>query len=56
MRTMFLLQYISDEELRSTIQSATNKSEAFNGFTKWLSFGGKGVICGKRSGQTANSD
>jgi TnpA family transposase len=44
MHTMFLLQYMSDEELRSTIQSATNKSEAFNGFAKWLSFGGEGVI------------
>jgi TnpA family transposase len=35
---------MSDEELKSTIQSATNKSEAFNGFTKWLSFGGEGII------------
>ncbi len=39
-RTTFLLQYMADAELRSTIQSATNKSEAFNGFTKWLFFGG----------------
>ncbi|MCS0824829.1 Tn3 family transposase [Cytobacillus firmus] len=43
-RTMFLLNYLSDEELRITIQAATNKSESFNGFTKWLSFGGDGVI------------
>ncbi|MFS0882885.1 Tn3 family transposase [Metabacillus niabensis] len=43
-RTLFLLQYIADEDLRSTIQSATNKSEAFNGFTKWLFFGGLGII------------
>ncbi|WP_141540691.1 Tn3 family transposase [Bacillus cereus] len=43
-RTIFLLQYMTDEELRSTIQSATNKSEAFNGFTKWLFFGGEGII------------
>jgi TnpA family transposase len=43
-RTGFLLQYIHDADLRSTIQAATNKSEAFNGFTKWLSFGGEGVI------------
>ncbi|WP_412839761.1 Tn3 family transposase [Bacillus paranthracis] len=43
-RTLFLLNYLSDEELRSTIQAATNKSEPFNGFTKWLSFGGDGVI------------
>ncbi|GGJ77170.1 transposase [Virgibacillus salexigens] len=43
-RTKFLLKYMSDEELRATIHSATNKSEAFNGFTKWLSFGGEGII------------
>ncbi|MEK4282532.1 MULTISPECIES: Tn3 family transposase [unclassified Cytobacillus] len=43
-RTLFLLNYLSDEDLRSTIQAATNKSESFNGFTKWLSFGGDGVI------------
>ncbi|MGG0645668.1 Tn3 family transposase [Bacillus mycoides] len=43
-RTMFLLQFMSNEELRRTIQSATNKSEAFNGFTKWLFFGGEGII------------
>ena len=43
-RTGFLLQYINDEELRSMIQAATNKSEAFNGFVRWLSFGGHGVI------------
>jgi hypothetical protein len=35
---------MADEDLRSTIQSATNKSEAFNGFTKWLFFGGLGII------------
>ena len=43
-RTRFLLRYMADEELRSTIQAATNKSESFNGFTKWLFFGGEGII------------
>lgn len=43
-RTGFLLQYLADAELRATIQAATNKSEAFNGFAKWLFFGGEGVI------------
>src|SRR2546421_1376688 len=43
-RTHFLLHYLGDAELRSTIQSATNKSEAFNGFAKWAFFGGEGVI------------
>ena len=31
-------------DLRQTITAATNKSEAFNGFTKWVGFGGHGVI------------
>lgn len=43
-RTCFLLKYISDPEVRTTIQEATNKSESFNGFVKWVSFGGEGVI------------
>jgi TnpA family transposase len=43
-RTCFLLQYISDINIRRTIQESTNKSEAFNGFIKWLFFGGEGVI------------
>ncbi|MGH0758452.1 Tn3 family transposase [Bacillus cereus] len=43
-RTLFLLKYLSDEQLRSTIQAATNKSESFNGFAKWLFFGGEGII------------
>ena len=43
-RTMFLLDYINDVELRRTIQAATNKSEQFNDFVQWLFFGGEGVI------------
>jgi len=43
-RTGFLLQYLNDAQLRATIQAATNKSEAFNHFVQWLSFGGEGVI------------
>lgn len=43
-RTMFLLKYIADEQLRRTIQTATNKSESINVFTKWLFFGGEGII------------
>lgn len=31
-RTMFLLRYISEADLRQAIQSATNKSERFNEF------------------------
>ena len=43
-RTGFLLQYLNDPELRATIQSATNKSESFNRFAKWIGFGREGLI------------
>lgn len=43
-RTVFLLQYLSDGQLREQITASTNKAEAYNGFSKWLSFGGDGVI------------
>lgn len=43
-RTSFLLDYIHSLELRKAIQSGTNKSEAFNGFTKWVSFGKNATI------------
>ncbi|QBY56181.1 Tn3 family transposase [Cupriavidus oxalaticus] len=43
-RTLFLLKYLSDPELRRTIHAATNKSEQFNDFAQWLMFGGDGVI------------
>jgi TnpA family transposase len=43
-RTIFLLQYISNLDLRRMIQSATNKSEAFNKFVQFVCFGGDGVI------------
>jgi len=43
-RTVFLLQYLTDAELRQTIQAATNKSKAFNRFVQWLFFGGEGII------------
>ena len=44
LRTIFLLRYLSDGELRRTIQAATNKSERFNQFVQWVSFGGHSVI------------
>jgi len=43
-RTVFLLQYISDIDIRRTITATTNKVEAYNGFSKWLFFGGHGII------------
>ncbi len=43
-RTIFLLKFIADEALRRMINAATNISEAWNGFIKWVAFGGQGVI------------
>ncbi|MBC7659467.1 MAG: Tn3 family transposase, partial [Chitinophagaceae bacterium] len=43
-RTIFLLSSIGDPELRRTIQAFTNESEAFNGFSQSVSFGGGGII------------
>ena len=43
-RTIFLLQYISDRELREQITASTNKVESYNGYAKFFFFGGEGVI------------
>ena len=43
-RTIFLLQFINDEDLRRTINAATNVAEAWNGFVQWVAFGSEGVI------------
>jgi TnpA family transposase len=43
-RTIFLLQYISSPELRQQITATTNKAEGYNGFSKWVQFGGDGMI------------
>jgi TnpA family transposase len=40
-RTIFLLQYLDDADLRNMVQACTNKSESFNRLAKWLSFGGE---------------
>ena len=38
-RTLFLLDYISDVELRETITAQTNKVEAYNALSDWCAFG-----------------
>lgn len=43
-RTIFLLRFMNEEELRRTISAATNIAEAWNGFVQWVAFGGEGVI------------
>jgi TnpA family transposase len=40
-RTEFLLNWISDLELRRITTGSLNKSEDFNRFTKWVAFGGQ---------------
>ena len=43
-RTLFLLEYITDSGLRRTIHAATCKSEEFNEFARWLFFANGGKI------------
>lgn len=43
-RTVYLLNYISDPELREEVHAQTNRVEAFNGFVKWFYFGGESTI------------
>lgn len=43
-RTIFLLNYIHDPEMRRMIQAATCKSEEFNQFIGWVRFGDGGII------------
>ncbi len=43
-RTMFLLRYISDPELRRTVHAETNKAEEFHQFAGWAFFGGEGIM------------
>ena len=43
-RTIFLLNYINDIELRRVIHAATCKSEEFNNFIDWVAFGHEGTI------------
>ena len=43
-RTIYLLEFISNIELREQVTETTNKTESYNGFSKWFSFGGDGII------------
>jgi TnpA family transposase len=43
-RTEFLLRFLSSMGLRRRITAATNKAESYNGFSKWLLFGGDGIV------------
>ncbi|MFI7643108.1 Tn3 family transposase [Nonomuraea sp. NPDC049400] len=39
-RTVALLRYLADPALRARVTAATNRVESYNGFSKWLGFGG----------------
>ncbi len=43
-RSMFLLNYIDDMDLRKTIHAGTCKSEEFNQFISWVRFGDGGMV------------
>ena len=43
-RTTFLLDYISDMNLRQNITDTTNKAEAYNGLSDWVRFGSKKLV------------
>ena len=40
-RTQFLLEYISDPNMREGINADTNKVESFNNLSDWISFGSR---------------
>jgi TnpA family transposase len=44
LRSMFLLEFVSDNQLRREVQTATTKIEAYNGFSQWITFGGDGIL------------
>jgi hypothetical protein len=43
-RTVALLRYLADPQLRARITAATNKAESYHGFAQWLSFGNNGML------------
>jgi TnpA family transposase len=42
-RTITLLRFLADAQLREQITAITNKAEAFHGFSAWLRFGGETI-------------
>ncbi|MEV0704598.1 Tn3 family transposase, partial [Saccharopolyspora sp. NPDC050389] len=42
-RTITLLRFLTDAQLREQITAITNKAEAFHGFSAWLRFGGEAI-------------
>jgi hypothetical protein len=42
-RTITLLRFISEPELREQITAATNKAESYNAYSGWLGFGSEAI-------------
>ncbi|MFX5710118.1 Tn3 family transposase, partial [Acinetobacter baumannii] len=38
LRTVYLLRWISQKEMRQEVTATTNKIESYHAFTKWLDF------------------
>jgi TnpA family transposase len=45
-RTLFLLRFISNSDVRRTIRAETTKIEAYNDFLDWITFGGPVIKSG----------
>ena len=43
-RTVALLRYLADPQLRARVTAATNKAESYHCFAQWLGFGNNGVL------------
>ena len=43
-RTLFLLDYISNPKLREVMTASTNKVESYNAFTDWIAFGARVLV------------
>ncbi len=43
-RTLFLLDYISNPKLREIITATTNKVESYNAFSDWIAFGSRVLV------------
>jgi TnpA family transposase len=52
LRTLFLLRFVSETDLRQTIRAETTKIESFNDFLDWISFGGPVIKSGDPVEQT----
>ena len=51
-RTIFLLRYISEADLRFNIRAETTKIESFHSFLDWIAFGGTVIKSGDPAEQS----